>query len=494
MNLVLINPPFTFFKRNEFIQSQCLGILYIAAYARQKGHNVTIIDALGEGIDSIIKQPNSLYRVGLSFEEILDRLPAAVDLIGVSVPFSHVASIAHSLIAFIKKHRQDLPIIMGGVYPSTQPELAMQSKADFIAMGEGEIPVSLLLENMSRGVDELPEGIYATAETSLQHNFTSFYSKDITSYPFPARDLIDFQDYSKRSPRNLRGWKTASIVTSRGCPFDCEFCSVHPVCGYNWRPRTPEDVLEEIDVLTEKYGVTMIEIEDDNFTLRNDRAERILDGLIERKKKGRQISWQAPNGLRIDTLTEKLLDKIHLSGCNRINLALEHGNEDVIKSMNKKLKLPKVLTIANHIETLGIPCNIFVIYGYPGETRERFEKALNFYLEIKKVAPSIEFECYIIQPYPGTALLARAIREGYLPEDSFSTVEKIEQFSTRDVVWIETPDFDKEEVLRRGRKLHESLSSKRKIYRRKILSLAPDRVSDFLRTVYHIGRKLLTGA
>ncbi len=493
MNLVLINPPFTFFRKNEIIQSQCLGLLYLAAYIREKGHNVTVIDALGSGIKNINQLANSHYRVGLTDDETINEIPQQVDLIGISIPFSHMASNTHLLIEKIKNNRPDVPIIIGGVYPSTQPELAIQSMADYIALGEGEIPLSNLLDNLANGSKNVPEGIYATADSKPDQHFASFYAKDIQSYPYPARDLVDFKLYSKRSPRNLRGWKTASIVTSRGCPFNCEFCSVHPVCGYVWRPRTPEDVLAEIDVLTQEYGVTMIEIEDDNFTLKNDRAEQILDGLIERKKKGHQITWQAPNGLRIDTLSENLLDKIHLSGCNRIALALEHGDVDMIKSMNKKLHLPKVQTITTHIEKLGIPCNIFVIYGYPDETRERFENALRFYIEIKESAPSIEFECYIIQPYPGTSLLKRAIAEGWLPADIFSTVEKIEQFSTKDVVWIETSDFDKEEVLRRGRELHEGLSSKAKIYRRKILSAVPDKVSDSLRTMYHIGRKISKG-
>ena len=180
----------------------------------------------------------------------------------------------------------------------------------------------------------------------------------------------------------------------------------------------------------------------------------------------------------------------YLSGCNRLALPLEHGDIDVIRSMNKRLKLERVLTAAKYVDRLGIPCNIFIIYGYPGETKERFKNSLQFYLKIKKAAPSVEFECFIIQPYPGTKLLARCISEGWLAADIFSTVDKIDQFSTKDVVWIETADFDREEVLRRGRILHKKLSSKAKILRRKILSYAPDNVADWLRTIYHIIRKL----
>ena len=328
-----------------------------------------------------------------------------------------------------------------------------------LVLGEGELPTTELLCYLQEGgTGDLPMGI-VSKDGDYCNEFSLRFVEDLDILPPPARELVAFYDYARWSQRDMVDTRTASIVTSRGCPFDCEFCSVHPICGYRWRPHSVEYVLEEIDHLIKRYAVTNIEIEDDNFTLDRLRAVRILQWIEGKNLRGTEISWTAPNGLRIDTLDETLISLMHRSNCRYIYIALEHGDEAILQAMNKRLDLAKPLEIARLIHKYKIPCFVFAMYGYPGENSERFRNAVSYYAEMKRLAPEIEFSFFVPEPYPGTALLDKVIQNGYLPGDLFTTPEKMAEFFLENEVWIETPDFDEREVRRRGRILMESFQS-----------------------------------
>jgi radical SAM superfamily enzyme YgiQ (UPF0313 family)/polysaccharide pyruvyl transferase WcaK-like protein len=457
MKITLINPPFLFPVEHERVLSHCLGLRYISSYLKTKGsHQVVFIDALNMGFENIRKYANG-YIVGLEIEDIVKQIPQDADLIGISVPFSQLAPIAHDLIDLAKSRFPKTPIVMGGVYPSTQPQLALLSKADSIVVGEGE---SAFLQMANGKNPKDIRGVYVCKTTREEKFSAAAMIEDLDNLPFPDDSLPMMDRYFTISPRNDRTHRTASIITSRGCPFHCEFCSIHPVYGHKWRGRSAGNVLSEMEYLIEKHGINCFEIEDDNFTLEKERTMEILQGIVRLNKKGSDLTWRTPNGVRIDTIDADIARLIKRSNCREIVVALEHGDREMLHLMNKKLNLDKAYDVIRMLVEQGIPqITIFVIAGYPGESRERFLNGLDYLRKIRRLGGAVSVCLNIAQPYPGTKLLTRCKEESYLSDNSIDNfLVKRNLMSTGHFVHIITPDFDAQEVLRRKKMIQEIFS------------------------------------
>ena len=144
-----------------------------------------------------------------------------------------------------------------------------------------------------------------------------------------------------------------------------------------------------------------------------------------------------------------------------------------------------MLEIAELLEKYKIGSHLFVIYGYPGESKKRFNNAIEYYKKIKKIAPNTVFKFFIAQPYPNTHLFTRCVKEGYLKSDMFSDIDKINKFSTANRIWIETPDFDKKEVERRKKMLRKTLFTRQEYLMQVAREKLPDFMVNFLYSLYH---------
>ncbi|MFH1063141.1 MAG: radical SAM protein [Candidatus Omnitrophota bacterium] len=452
-NIILINPPWVFAHERDIILSQNLGLAYLAAYLTKYGHQVRIIDALAEGLSHKLKvkgRYQTFLQVGLNYQQIVDQILADTDIIGISAPFTNNAKIVKQLAKQIKQAFPDKRIVLGGVYPSLTPEDAFCPEIDYYIIGEGEIPLLELAE------DKDPKQIQGLIVKGQEYkiNHSAKIIENLDEIPFPARDKLPMEQYlSFCSPRRDR-IKTVSIITSRGCPFDCTFCSIHGITGYKWRMRSADNVLKEIKTLIKDYAIEHIEFEDDNLTLNKPRMQDIAKGIIEINQQGKVISWSAPNGVMVDTLDQELLEHLKAANCLFLNLAVESGDPEMLKTMNKKLNLDKVLDIARICKSLGIKTNAFFMLGYPGETEQSFRETLDFVKKLK-TAGVADFYATITRAYPGTKLFIDCIKKGFL-----ANIAARENIFLGNVLHqenaIQTNDFNTKQLLQRFSRFEKS--------------------------------------
>lgn len=432
--------------------SHLLGLRYISSFLKAKGHAVTLKDFQGTEINSMERKPNAVIEKLINAISIIVRRD--YDIIGISIPFSHSAVIAEQVIRNIKTKT---PIVIGGAFPSSQPDLALKIGADYIIIGEGEIAFQELIEYLSNGrAANLPNYIIKRGE-NIEIKRKPCIVENLDELPFPDILIKDINSYVCKNQRNIRDIRSTSIITSRGCPFLCEFCSIHNINGSSWRGRTPQNVIDEIHFLYKKLKIGNIEIEDDNFTFQEDRCLEILNGMHDINNK---ISWTAPNGLRIDTINEKMVEVFKKTNCRYLYIALEHGDEYTLnKVINKKLDLKYVEYIVGILYKYKIKCFIFVLYAYPGETESGFNNAIKFYLKLKEINPHIEYSFMLPEPYPGTALWSRSINNKWIDIKCFEDTFNIYKYFSSPP-WIMTDCLDYSTIIKRGELLRKLFYSK----------------------------------
>lgn len=420
MKVLLIKPPLYVARRMlAFVSFPLpLGILQIAAVLERNGNEVQIVDCLIEKPTCYERINDEIFKIGLNWDRFQSIVKSSKpDLIGISNLFS---SQADALFAACKKCKEVLPgtpLIVGGVHPTLAPlDCLKHPDIDFVGVGEGEF-LMLNLVKYLKGELQKKDLLSIYFKENGQTKINGIYPKieNLDDLPLPAYHLVDFSKYffAARYDSTVRGGshqRWVSIITSRGCPFSCNFCNVKVLEGRKWRFRSPTHTVGELEYLYNNYGIRSFSFDDSDFTFRLERAEEIMDLLIKKKL---SISFMFPNGIRADSLTKSLIKKMKKAGCEEITLAFEHGHEGFLNTVIKKgLNLRKALEAVTEISHIGIPMTGFFIFGMPGENREIHEKNIVFIYRVAKmgVIPNIS----LAMPLPKTELQQTAMEEGYL--------------------------------------------------------------------------------
>lgn len=350
-----------------------MGVLGIAAYLRKKNIPTDVVDhniAPGKKIE-----------------------PGHYGVIGFSINMANVASSLEA-IQSAKKRNPGTKIIVGGPSCISNPQYFMRNEnIDAVCAGEGEEALLEFVESQGFPSEKPIAGLYIrTKEGAFIYGGARKYIENLDELPFPALDAISLGKYNvpmrKSSP-------ISGIVTSRGCPFPCVFC-FHSM-GHEWRARSCENVVDEIEWQVKTLGVKEICILDDNFSLDPLRAEQIFDLILERQIKAR---FQFTHGLMVDSLTPALLKKMAQAGVWLLGIAPETGSAQVSKEIKKKTDPEKFKQVVRWCKDVGINTYAFFMIGFPFETMEDIQKTASFIEALD--ADFIQLSR--VTPFPGTPL------------------------------------------------------------------------------------------
>jgi anaerobic magnesium-protoporphyrin IX monomethyl ester cyclase len=446
MKVLLINPPQTFYPGSEQPAGNLpIGLMYIAAVLANAEVKVEILDAF---IAATLQKNGETTTVGMPFEqikqEIQNRKP---DIVGISGPFTCQIENSSKVSRLTKEVNPKILTVMGGPHVTLIPKefLEEAKDVDIAVTGEGEyamLEVAQAFDGKKQLSDVL--GIAYRRNGAVVVNPSRPLIEDLDVLPYPAYDLLDMEQYLNPKKIGYRSFqdRAISMITSRGCPFNCCFCAVHLHMGQTFRAHSAEYVLNHIQYVVEKFKVKNIFFEDDNLTLNIKRFEAICDGIIERKIK---IGWETPNGVRADCLNLELLKKMKQSGCKSVFVGVESGDQQILDNVIcKSLDLNRVVEFAKNAKAIGLKTGAFYIIGFPGEKKENMQRTVDFALGLKRDY-DVGMHLFMATPSYGTRLYEDCKAKGYIQKDlTWNAFAQARQ--PKGMPLITTDEFTPEEV------------------------------------------------
>ncbi|MFQ6108415.1 MAG: B12-binding domain-containing radical SAM protein [Candidatus Aminicenantales bacterium] len=427
MKIQLIVPPGGY-TAERWVKSSSmppLGLLYLGAVLEKEGHQVQII-------------PADILR--LSWREVARKIrDFEPDIVGSSC-ITENRFLSFRLVRLSKKVFPLAITMLGGPHATMAAEDTLRNlpELDVVVRGEGEMTLreicsmgerAKILESLDR-----VKGISFRKDGRIQANPDRPPIQNLDSLPFPAFHLIPFEKYRFSLDVPERGRLPASnMITSRGCPFSCNFCVTPSFWGRRVRARSPSSVIAEIEHLVQECGVRAIFFCDDTFNSIPERAAQICDLMIERRL---NIFWKCD--IHVNSVDRPLLEKMKKAGLFHLSFGLEAGSERVRSEViNKRIDLSAFERLIRWCEELSIIPNPFFILSHPTETREEAGETIRI---IESYGGRIESSIALLHVYPGTALEKTARAKGVLPP-GFSWSRKNHPVHTLPAVQGDVPLF-----------------------------------------------------
>ena len=406
MRVLLLNPPS---PSPEPILP--LGLACLAAALERSGVAVDVVDAWAEG---------------LGFADLRRRLSglARPDIIGVSV----MSPVYGDGMQTVQTARESFPgakIIAGGYHPSSLPTqtLAENPGLDYVARGEADeliVQLARALTSDDPDLGGIPGLVHRGDDGQIVDNGCAIPVKDLDALPLPARHLFPMDRYRTHPPYRLRR-EYATMMTSRGCPYACTYCT-KSVSGRNHRRQSAERILTEIDHLVSVYGIRQVHFYDDNFTIDKKRILALCSALRERRY---DLVWSCVS--RVNLVNDEVLAEMKSAGCWLISYGVESGNQAILDRVNKGYSLAQVRSAFRATRRAGIRSLGYFMAGFPGETQQTLDETVELSLKLDP-----DFVSWSITAlYPGSELYQQAVDRKL--GDNYKKLESPVDSDTRNV-------------------------------------------------------------
>jgi radical SAM superfamily enzyme YgiQ (UPF0313 family) len=412
---VILFHPRTLHERNYRNFWIPYSVLSIGSHLTSKGYDITIVD-------------NNFEQ--RSPEEIVTELTKP-DLVGVSTMIGHQISEGLNFAAKVKEKFPGVKTIFGGGAPTILPEQFLGSDyVDIIVRGQGEQTVLETAEALKekKSLENIPGISFKDNNGTPIHNSprTPVSRDAFAAYNY---SLVDPASYI-RSDEHISN-RVLNHISSQGCPFGCGFCSEVALYDRKWASESLERMMQEVSELVEQHGADGIKFYDANFFVNKKRA---LSFAEEVKKRGWNIQWAAsahPKNLLV--LNDDELRTVSNSGCSRVLIGAESGNNEELNYINKNMTTEEVLEVAKRLGRVGIHGSFTVIVGYPGFPEDNIARTLDFGRKIASISELHEVKAHVYAPYPGTPLYKDAIKHGFVAPKT------LEDWANYDYYEVQTP-------------------------------------------------------
>jgi len=419
MRIQLLHPPvyLNVYAMTALRPSLPLGLAYVAAALREAGHDVSVLDAVGAAPDQVTPGlRRQISQLGLRPDEIVERLDPDAEAFGVTNMWSFSWPVVREMIRKIKAAYPDKPIVCGGEHFTGLPDYSMrEAPIDFVVLGEGEEGAVEVFDAIQRGETDLAgiAGVWYRDASGEPVRSASQRErrKDVDSVPWPAWDLFDVKAYDER--RLITGihfGMTVPVLATRGCPYQCTYCSSPQMWTTRWYARDPVDVADEIQHWHEVYGANNFPFQDLTAIIKKDWIVGFCQEL-DRRPFTKDIRWQLPSGTRVEVIDEEVAYWLRRTNGISLNYAPESGSEETRKRVKKRMKEESLVRAVKAAAKHRLNVSAFFIAGFPEDTPDDLRQTVRLarklaWLGITDMAFGFFF------PIPNTELYWQLEKEG----------------------------------------------------------------------------------
>lgn len=395
---------------------QPLGLAYLASVLEKEGYKVEILD---------------MPTLKTSLKEVYYYLKGqSPDIVGVGSLTPNMPT-TYEICKFAKS--LGIITVVGGPHITTLPYRTMKEckQIDVSVLGEGELTTLELVTTIdkhgfldSRDLNRIKGIVYRDQNNNVRTTEPRPFIKNLDDLPFPARHLLSMDNVSH-----------ALIIASRGCPFNCGFCTVHDIFGRSIRYRTVENVLSEMETIKQDFGITRFHFPD-TFTVSRKFVHKFCREIT---KRGLSVQWTCST--RVDTISRNMVKEMKDAGCNKLLFGVESGSDEILSYANKGFNTEQIRRGFSIAQEVGIKTHAFLMIGFPYEKKEQVKRSIEF---VKKLKPD-DFEVSVLVPFPGTVIYKELKEKNLLTTEDWKTYD----YKSMDCIDIIKREFlQKDDILK----------------------------------------------